>query len=202
MKNIPEHFCSSLELSRSTTNREACEWLLQQDNNEISIPGYSVPFGYQLLRSEMGEGNCYISLIHQDTDLAFQITVHKYYLEPDITPYFSLKVYRCLRSIHDLALEGLSCSLIRLFANKGNLIIGDQQLSPESKRFWKKRLYEATESDTLMVYCRDKRNQVIKIDDLELLLESLNQDSAYIITANEALFMPDSFEHSICIQTF
>ncbi len=174
---------SAIELHLPVINREACKQVLLQNHEHITVAGYSAPPEYKLLLSNPDEFQSIISLIYQDTDLVYQLTTEKYYFNQDTTPYITSGVYRTLFSKHEPAMQGISNSLINHLALKSYLVVGSQQMLPDSKGFWLKRLFEAIDSETLFLYGKTSQNQTIRIQESEQLMILLRQNTTFVISA-------------------
>jgi hypothetical protein len=158
MKEALEQDGSTIKLHKPENNREACQQVIQQTHEHITVTGFLPPTDYKLLQSNSDESQPIISLIYQDTDLIYQLTSEKYWPTQDKIPYITIGVYRTLLNKHEPALKGLSNRLISHLALKTDVIVGSQQLQPETKRFWLARLYEAIDSKMLVLYARPQQD--------------------------------------------
>ncbi|MCL1056480.1 hypothetical protein L2729_00555 [Shewanella gelidimarina] len=103
-------------------------------------------------------------------------------MNQDTTPYITTGVYRTLFSKHEPALQGISSSLIAHLALKGYLVVGSQQLRPETKRFWLKRLYEVVDSEFLNQFGKTQQDQTVIVQNSELLMNLLKQNTTFVIS--------------------
>ncbi|WP_076416848.1 hypothetical protein [Shewanella sp. UCD-KL12] len=187
MKKALEQDGSTIELHKPENNREACKQLLQQSHEQIAVTGYFPPSNYKLLLTIPDESQPIISLIYQDTDLIYQLITEQYQSTQDGSLYTTAGVYRTLLSNkHEAALHGISRTLINHLALKSYLVVGSQQLQPETKRFWLARLYEAVDSKTLMLYARAQQNQVVIVQSSAQLMYLLKQNTTFVISALQA----------------
>ncbi len=186
MKKAIEQDDSTIELHKPENNREACKQILQQSHEQIAITGYSLPSNYRLLQTNSDKSQPIISLIYQDTDLIYQLITEQYQSTQDGSPYITAGVYRTLTSKHEAALHGISRVLINHLSLKSYLVVGSQQLRPETKRFWLARLYEAVDSETLMLYARAQQNQVVIVQSSDQLMYLLKQNTTFVISALQA----------------
>ena len=152
MKKAFEQHGSAIDTPMN--NKKACEQVLEQVHEHFIVTGYSPPSDYKLLQSNSNKFKSTISLIYQDTDLIYQLMIEKCWSAQDSSPYIAAGVYLTLLSKYEPALHGLSKTFVHHLALKSYLVVGSQQLLPETKRFWSARLYEAVDSETLMLYAR------------------------------------------------
>ncbi|AIU88335.1 hypothetical protein [Pectobacterium odoriferum] len=152
--NIPDAGFNA-KLSVTEKNVEHTTAFLQKGVEDFSLPGYTTPHGYRLLKSRSDD---HYRLI---TDTAIPETVYAVRLEfmnhivPARKTCTQIMVWRTVQPQYYTAVNGLPRLFFQHFLENYSIVVSDSEQTADGRRFWETMIALAMQTKGCYVYVSD-----------------------------------------------
>ncbi|MBA5202188.1 hypothetical protein H2Y57_00530 [Pectobacterium aroidearum] len=143
------------KLNVTEKNVEHTTDFLQKGVGDFSLPGYTTPHGYRLLKSRSDE---HYRLV---TDTEIPETVYAVRLEfmdciiPDRKSCTQIMVWRTVQPQYRSAVNGLPQRFFQYFLENYSIVISDSEQTADGRRFWEGMIAWAIQTSGYHVYVSD-----------------------------------------------
>lgn len=175
------------KLKRLSSNIDETNAFLLNRPTELVLPDFVVQHGYRLLQSKRRltqEGHertiCLIADTPEHKETVYKVNVlvrleQNAYLT--IANATQLLVWRTITPRHESALVGFAAKVFSYLLQTHNIMVTDQDQTPDGRRFWQKRIIEAISMDNRHVYYIDLEE--LTDTRVPIIHEIINDDSFY-----------------------
>jgi hypothetical protein len=152
--NIPDAGFSA-KLNVTGNNIEHTASFMQKGIVDFSLPGYTTPHGYRLVKSRSED---HYRLV---TDGADHITVYAVRLEfmdcivPARRSCTQIMVWRSVQPQFSTAVSGLPKMFFKHFLENYSIVVSDSEQTQDGRRFWETMIAWAIKEDGYHVYVSD-----------------------------------------------
>lgn len=152
--NIPDAGFNT-KLSVTSNNIEHTTSFMQKGVSEFTLPGYTTPHGYRLVKS-LYEDHYRLVTIGLDP-----VTVYAVRLEfmdtiiPTRRSCTQIMVWRTVQPQYKTAVNGLPQMFFRFFLENYSIVVSDSEQTGDGRRFWETMIAWAIQEDGYHVYVSD-----------------------------------------------
>ncbi|EAB4417357.1 hypothetical protein D7B12_18165 [Salmonella enterica] len=149
-----------LQLDHPTRNKSHTATFLERGSNYFVLDDYTPPWAYQFRRAKC---KMEFRLISNDTTVYYFKLKNVEHILPAGEIATVATIWRSDLPKHERALTGLSAALFAELVKRFTFVIGENELRPNTARFWRTRIREAIESPYQYVYIWDTHIPMIPV---------------------------------------
>ncbi|EPG6292125.1 hypothetical protein L8T16_06845 [Enterobacter cloacae] len=143
------------KLNMSEKNVTHTEGFLAKGVQDFTLPGFTTPYGYRLVKS-LREDHYRLITDSQSPETVYAV---KLIFREDIVETrktcTQILVWRTPNVIHDRAVQGLPQDFFRFFLEQFAIVVSDEQQTIDGRRFWERMISWAITTPGYHVYVSD-----------------------------------------------
>ncbi|EGU45686.1 hypothetical protein VII00023_00320 [Vibrio ichthyoenteri ATCC 700023] len=154
-----------MKLTMPSSNKTETALFLASHPQEFILPGFVIPAGYRLvtkLHTPTADGVMQtVCFIYTGGDVPEMVYKVKLIIRNEPNAYLPIKnctqllVWRQVAGPHSFVLSGFARQVFQYLLQSNNIMISDEQQTPDGKRFWLDRMGEAFSIADVSVYYID-----------------------------------------------
>jgi len=152
--NIPDAGFNA-KLNVTGNNIEHTTSFMQKGVEEFSLPGYSTPHGYRLVKSRSDD---HYRLVTEGQDPVTVYAVRLEFMDNIVHARRSctqIMVWRSVQPQYNSAVSGLPRMFFQYFLEKYSIVVSDSEQTQDGRRFWETMIAWAIQEDGYHVYVSD-----------------------------------------------